>query len=256
MAGHHRFAYYLGGDRRYSDIFDIVKDGDESTLNIDPLRFFYDKSEMTYKTHARTGPDWSTYTSNWLTEWERHKNTVYENKIRTGIEDLKKAPLGLVSGNNFEYDPETGHLGYIGENSAGGTHLAVCMGGPQTWFELTELLDDKDWDKLLADFGSFYFADKEEQQKRSNGLIGNREFSLPFMASSIGAFAAYYYKDKALAKKVWSVLCPALGDFESKNVKFVNTSSLREIKGVTTNVTSQYCLNAIVCLELIGDELE
>ncbi len=267
MAGHHRFAFYLGGDRRYGDIFDIVKDADFSTLNIDPLRFFYDKSEMKLKTHARTGPDWSTYTSNWLTEWERHKNPSYEEKIRTGIADLKNSPLGLVSGNNFEYDPQTGHLGYIGENSAGGTHLAVCMGGPQTWFELTELLGDKEWDKLLADFGSFYFASKEEQQERSGGLIGNREFSLPFMAASIGAFGAWYYKDKNLAKKVWATLKASLAqngsstdsygnDFSSRKIPFVNNSALEEVPWVTTNVTSQYCLNAIVCLELIGNELE
>lgn len=266
MAGHHRVAFYIGGDRRYSDIFDIVKDGDLATLNIDPLRFFYDKSEMKLKTHARTGPDWSTYSSNWLTEWERHQNKKYEEKLKTGIEDLKKAPLGLVSGNNFEYDPESGHLGYIGENSAGGTHLAVCMGGPQTWFELTEVLDDDEWNKLLADFGSFYFADKEEQRKRSNGLIGNREFSLPFMAASIGAYAARYFGDVKLAKKVWEVLLSSLHqngsmaekagtDFEPRTVSFANNASLKEIPWVTTNVTSQYCLNAIVCLELIGGEL-
>ncbi len=266
MAGHHRFSFYIGGDRRYGDIFDIVKDGDYSTVNIDPLRYFYDKSQMKLKTHARTGPDWSTYTSNWLTEWERHNNSDYEKKIRVGIEDLKNAPLGLVSGNNFEYDPETSHLGYIGETSAGGTHLAVCMGGPQTWFELVDLLDDEGWTKLLADFGTFYFASKEEQQKRSNGLIGNREFSLPFMAASIGAFGAYYYKDKELAKKIWSVLKASLAqngskaksgsDFESSKISYVNNPELEELKWVTTNVTSQYCLNSIVCLDLIPDGIE
>ena len=268
MAGHHRFSYYLGGDRRFSDIFDIVKDGDFATLETDPLAMFYDKESMKLPTHARSGPDWSTYTSNWLTEWERHGSVAerYAQKLRTGIEDLKKAPLRLISGNNFEYDPESGHLGYIGENTAGGTHLAVCMGGPQTWFELVPILKDKEWEEMLAEFGSFYFASKEEQQKRSGGLIGNREFSLPFMAASMGAFGARYFKDTALARTVWNSLLNAPKDngstktngkdFESVQVPFCTSAhGIAEVPWITTNVTAQFCLNAIVCLELIGDEL-
>lgn len=268
MAGHHRFAFYLSGDRRYADIFDIVKDGDFATLETDPLAMFYDKAKMKLPTHARNGPDWSTYTSNWLTEWERHGKSAqsYEQKLRIGIEDLKKAPLKLISGNNFEYDPATGHLGYIGENSAGGTHLEICMGGPQTWFELVPLLDDKEWNKMLADFGTFYFASKEEQQKRSNGLIGNREFSLPFMAAAMGAYGASYYKDENLARKVWKVLLDAPrsngskaqngDDFKAEKVPFCTSKNqIDEVPWITTNVAAQFCLNAIVCLELIGDEI-
>lgn len=269
MAGHHRFAFYLSGDRRYADIFDIVKDGDFATLETDPLAIFYDKAQMKLPTHARSGPDWSTYTSNWLAEWERHGEAaeVYEQKLLTGIEDLKEAPLKLISGNNFEYDPATGHLGYIGESTAGGTHLAVCMGGPQTWFELVPLLRDKGWNKMLADFGSFYFADKEEQLKRSKGLIGNREFSLPFMAAAMGAYGASYYKDRRLARKVWQVLLDAPRsngskatdgeDFKpGKAQSCTSGAQIDEIPWITTNVTAQFCLNAIVCLELIGDELD
>lgn len=266
MAGHHRFAFYLGGDRRYSDIFDIVRDADFSTLETDPLAMFYDKAKMKLPTHARSGPDWSTYTSNWLTEWERHRSEKYGQKIRTGIEDLKAAPLKLVSGNNFEYDPESGHLGYIGESTAGGTHLAVCMGGPQTWFELVPLLGDDEWERMLADFGSFYFASKEEQQERSGGIIGNREFSLPFMAAAMGAFGANRLGDKKLARKVWDTLLASLkgngssaecgSEFVPEKVPFCSDGrGIDEVPWVTTNVTAQFCLNAIVCLELIGRDL-
>lgn len=263
MAGHHRFDYYLTGDRRFEDIFDIVKDGDFATIEEDPLRYFYDKPKMKYPTHARSGPDWSTYTSNWLTEWERKENKAYEQKIRTGIEDLKKAPLQLVSGNNFEYDPETSHLGYIGENTAGGTHLAICMGGPETWTELVPLLKDDEWEKMLADFGIFYFDTKEEQMEKSNGIIGKREFSLPFMAASIGAYGARYYKNHERAKKIWKILKDSLKlngsegeDFNPKQIPYVNNAKLDEIPWVSTNVTSQFCLNAIVSLELIGEDLD
>lgn len=253
MAGHHRFYYYLAGDSRIGDIFDEVRDADFSTLNIDPLRYFYEKDKMVYPTHARTGPDWAAYCSNWLAEWERNFNNSYLEKIKTGIEDLKKAPLKLVSGSDFEYDPRSGHLRYIGENAAGGTHLAICMGGPQIWFELADLLSDSEWNEMLALYGKFYFASNEERQRLSGGLIGKREFSFPYMAASMGAFAAEYYGDSELAAKVWDALISELkkqGGFHVR--KF---GKVREIPWISTNFASQWCLNAICVLDFIGDFL-
>lgn len=263
MAGHHRVYYYLSGDHRIGDIFDEVKDGDFSTVNIDPLRYFYDKERMVYPTHARTGPDWSTYCSNWMTEWERKDNRYYRDKILVGIEDIKKAPLQLISGSDYEYDPETGHLRYIGENAAGGTHLTICMGAAQVWIELADLLEDKEWDKMLADFGVCYFASKEEREKLTKGLVGDREFGLPFMIAAMGAYAAKYYQDKDLAKKVWQTLIQELwhnneGEgFKPVEVKpYIQTECLEEISWISTNFTSQWCLNVIYCLELISEYLE
>ena len=58
MAGHHRYYYYLTGDRRLEDIFDELKDNEMSFLNKDPLGDFFDKKDMVYPSHARSGPDW------------------------------------------------------------------------------------------------------------------------------------------------------------------------------------------------------
>ena len=260
MAGHHRVFYYLTGDYRMEDIFDEVKDGDFSTLNIDPLRYFYEKSEMVYPTHARSGPDWSTYCSNWLTQWERKDDSTYKNKILTGMEDIKKAPLQLISGSDYEYDPISSHLRYIGENAAGGTHLTICMGAAQTWIELADLLQDEEWNKMLADFGVCYFASKEERKKLTKGLVGNREFGLPYMISAMGAYAAKYYQDTVLGKKVWDVLIKALVQeygikgFETSEVKpYIQTACLEEIDWISTNFVSQWCLNVINCLELMPE---
>lgn len=261
MAGHHRIFYYLTGDHRMEDIFEEVKDGDYSTLNIDPLRYFYNKEEMVYPTHARTGPDWSTYCSNWMTQWERKKDTSYRDKIRTGIEDIKKAPLRLISGSDYEYDPETGHLRYIGENAAGGTHLTICMGAAQTWLELTDLLEDETWNQMLADFGVCYFATKEERRLQTKGLVENREFGLPYMIAAVGAYAAQYYDDKLLAQKVWQVLIGALleekgeNGFEIEWTAGISKETMQEIPFISTNFASQWCLNAIFCLEMIKEAL-
>lgn len=258
MAGHHRALYYLlGGDYRIGDVMEDVKDADFAALNMDPLRYFYKKEEMTMPTHARSGPDWSTYCSNWYTEWERSGSKYYRDKIKTGIEDLKKAPLRLISGSNFEYDPESGHLGYIGENAAGGSHLVICMGGPQTWMELADLLDDEEFKDMLVQYGKFYFLPPEEKERVTGGLVQGSGFVYPYMASTICAYAARETGDKELAYKVWQVLVHSLAgkdkkdNFDTGVVKnYFNNEALSEMFWISTNFTAQWCLNVICALEL------
>ena len=262
MTGHNRMFYYLTGDYRISDIFDEVKDADYSTVETDPLRFFFDKKDMVYPTHARTGPDWSSYCSNWLTQWETKNDLRYKDKITTGIKDLKATSLKLLSGTDFEYDPETSHLRYIGDRATGGSHLSICQGSEQTWLEMTVLLNDPEWNKMLADYGCFYPLSNEEQNRITNGQIGERQFSYPFMAAGVIAYGADYYKDKALGKKVWEIvkdsLATEIGDtcIGTRDVANAgNQSVLKEIPGVSTNVFAQWCLNVIVALEFAREYL-
>lgn len=262
MAGHHRYYYYLTGDHRMEDVFDDVKDGDFALLNMDPLRHFYKKEDMRHPTHARSGPDWSSFCSNWLTQWERFHDEKYRDKILTGIEDLKKTPLGLISGPDFEYDPKDSHLYYIGERTKGGTHLQICMGAAQTWLELGDLLEDEDWKEMMADYGRFYYLPQEKRQQVSRGLIGDREASLPFMAAAMGAYGAAHHGDKELAKITWQILMRSImsdtkkDGFAQEPVENAgNQKVLPEVPWITTNFTSQWCLNVIMALEFIREEL-
>ncbi len=264
MAGHHRALYYLtGGDLRIGDVLDDVRDADFSTLAMDPLRYFYKKEESRLPTHARSGPDWSTYCSNWYTAWERYGDVRYRDKIKTGIEDLKKAPLRLISGSNFEYDPATGHLGYIGENAAGGSHLAVCMGGPQTWMELADCLGDEEFREMLAEYGKFYFLSPEEKRRAAKNLIDGEGFEYPYMAAALCAWTARETDDRDLARKVWQVLIYSLSGREKKDnfdlteIKdYFNAPALREAFWISTNFAAQWCLNVICALEFTGDFME
>ena len=261
MAGHHRVLYYLtGGDLRIGDCLDDVKDADFATLEMDPLRYFYRDKEHILPTHARTGPDWSTYCSNWYTAWERTGDTKWRDKILTGINDLKKAPMRLISGSNFEYDPETGHLGYIGESAAGGSHLAICMGGPQTWTELVPLLGDEEFKDMLIQYGKFYFLTPEEKHAVSNGIIQGDGFEYPYMAAAISAYAARETDDKELAYKVWQVLVHSLAGKDKKDnfdvstvENYFNAEHLDEMFWISTNFAAQWCLNTICSLELTKD---
>lgn len=257
MAGHHRPLYYImGGDARIGDVFDDVRDADAATLNTNPLGAFYKKEDMKLPTHARIGPDWSTYCSNWYTEWERNQNTKYRDKIQVGIDDLKKAPLGMISGPDFEYDPDTGHLGYIGENTTGGVHLMICMGGPQTWMELTNVLYDNALRDMLIKFGEFYYLPSDEKREKSSGLKKPNAFVYPYMAAGMVAYAAKETKNEKLAYKVWQTLIHSLAGkdkndgFDKEVVKYFNNEKLEEMFWISTNFTAQWCLNTIVALEL------
>lgn len=262
MAAHHRFYYYLTGDRRLEDIFWELKDNELSFLEKDPLGDFYEKEKMVYPSHARSGPDWSSLCANWMTQWERFQDTKYRDKITVGIEDIKKAPLKLISGPDFEFDPLTVHLRYIGERAAGGTHLQICMGAPQVWMELSDLLEDEEWKQMMADYGRFYYLPREEQLKESEGIIGEREFSLPFMAAAMGAYGAWYFKDEILAERTWRHLLHSLiseGNHDGFQTEIAagkgNRKELVEIPWVSTNFVAQWCLNVIVVLEFIRENL-
>ena len=262
MAAHHRFLYYLTGDRRLEDIFDELKDNELSFLNKDPLGDFYDKNDMVYASHARSGPDWSSLCSNWMTEWERKNDIRYRDKIITGLDDIKKAPLQLVSGPDFEFEPTTLHLRYIGERTTGGSHLQVCMGAPQVWLEMADLLEDEEFHKMLADLGRFYYLPREQQLEKSSGIIGNREFTLPFMCAALGAYGAFYHQDKWLATRTWQILLQTLmydGNYEGFHAKILencgNQKELVEIPWISTNFAAQWCLNVIMVLEFIRDYL-
>ena len=262
MAAHHRVMYYLTGDRRLEDIFEELKDNELSFKNRDPLGDFYPKDEMVYASHARSGPDWSSLCANWMTEWERKDDARYRDKIITGILDIASAPLKLSSGPDFEFDPDTVHLRYIGEKTTGGCHLQVCMGAPGIWMEMADLLADEPFRRMIADYGRFAFLPREQQLAESEGIIGDREYAFPFMFAAMGAYAAAYFADGSLARKVWRTLLATMIDreeqrgFQTQIVKNQgNREALREIPWITTNFTAQWCLNVIMTLDFIREEL-
>lgn len=258
MAHHHRYLYYLTGDRRLEDIFDELKDNELSFLNKDPLGDFYDKADMVYPSHARSGPDWSSLVSNWMTEWERHNDNHYRDKIKIGLEDINNAPFKLSSGPDFEFDPHTVHLRYIGERTTGGCHLQICMGAPSIWLETADLLEDENFKKMIADHGRFYFLPHDEQLKLTDGAIGNRQSTLPMLATSMGAYGAAYLKDEWLSKKIWHVLLETMVTKEEATgftPKMVVNTTIKEIPWITTNFTAQWCLNVIMVKEFIEDSM-
>lgn len=258
MAGHHRFYYYLTGDERTGDILEEVRDADYATEKLDPMRAYAPKDE--YPTHTRSGPDWAAFCSNWMTRWERFEDTYYRDKILTGLKCLKAAPFGLYGRSLFGYDPRSGELFHPGGEEGSGSHLVICMGAPQIWMELARLIRDPEWDKMLADYGEFYALSPGEKSARTSGKIdGASEWSFPYFASAMMAYAAAYKKDGRLARRVWELLAGVVNESRKLEARAVDggeyIAPVREIPWISTNTVSQWCLNTIVSMELVGDYL-
>jgi len=258
MAGHHRFYYYLTGDERMGDILREVKDADYATKNLDPMRAYYPKDQ--YPTHTRSGPDWAAFCSNWLAMWERFEDTSYRDKILRGIECLKKMPYKLHGASVFGYDPDTGNLYHLGSEAGSGSHLVICMGGPQIWMEISGLIKDREWDAMLAEYGEFYNLPAEEKQKRTNGAVSGMGFAFPVFSAALLSYAAVYKNDEKLAKKVWEILIGdgslkkpvfEMNDMDIDSAEYIR--HIREIPWVSTNTVAQWCLNTIIALELVGN---
>lgn len=259
MAGHHRVYYYLTGDERIGDAMADAKDADLFLKNV---TYFKQNDEKGGHVVIRSGPDWTSFLSNWMTQYERTLEPYYLEKIRQGIKDVSEMPFGLASGPSYRYE-ENGHLIYEGEDEKSpNMHLQIGMGGPEVWWELADMLGDETLRKLLSIYGGFYYLTPEQKKEKTHGLIEKRPFAFPWFASDIGAYAAFFTKDKSLAKTVWKNLLNALikiGDEAGFTPVCYATDDQKkahmEIVWIKTNFAAQWGLNTITTLELLRDAL-
>ncbi|MEJ6952268.1 exo-rhamnogalacturonan lyase family protein [Natronospora cellulosivora (SeqCode)] len=260
MAGLHRFYYYLTADERIGDIMDEVKDADYSVGNLDPMRAIFEKGE--HPTHARSGPDWAAFVSNWMTQWERYQDRNYKEKIFKGINSLKEMPYRLCSGPTFEYDPETSKLYHMGDENYS-YHMLSAFGAPTVWMELNDLIDNDEWEEMLVELGEFYGLDEEEKVTKTAGELKGKGWGSHFYAIPMLAFAAKKLEDAKLAKMTWEVLLNyysgKLLEISDQYIEVDSKESIKELKEipwVSTNTMSLWSLYTIICLELIPEYLD
>lgn len=264
MAGHHRFFYYITGDERVGDVMDFVKDADYALMKLDPMRSYFDKDDDF--THVRTGPDWSSFVSNWMTRWERFQDVTYRDKIIAGLNSIKEAPNRLSSGSTFKYSPQDNIMRYMSEGNYQ-YHMVICFGGPETWFELADLLEDEELKDMLAQFGNYYAMTPEERKAKSNGLFnenndkawGGLKFAIRMVA-----YAGYFYQDPIRMQQALDMLSEnpdngssTPGQFDAdgnlvytvvKDTEYVR--QIQEVECVNTNGISQWSLNYIETAKL------
>ncbi|WP_245589911.1 exo-rhamnogalacturonan lyase family protein [Caldanaerobius polysaccharolyticus] len=259
MAGLHRYYYYLTADERVGDVMDEVKEVDYTVGNLDPMRAYY-PPDPRFKTHVRIGPDVMAFCSNWFTRWERYEDEVYKAKLFKCLDFLKSHPYALVSGGVYGYDPDKTQLHDF--KLSGGDPFMFCFGSQFIWVEIAQAIGDSVLDNMIMDMGQFYssFMEKKDEKLAEWG-VPNRGFDMSVYSSGLAAYAASRRGIKGLAEEVWRTL---LMDGEKSWVRLPVESEevtslitcvkpVTEIPWISTNAVSQWALNVIMSMGLIGD---
>jgi hypothetical protein len=254
-----RFYYYLTTDERTGDVMHEALQADASTVGVDPLRVAEPVSGYPegYPTRARVGPDWLAYAGNWMTEWERTGDTRWRDKILTGVDCFAKMKYGLFTSKGvFFYDPKSNKLVASTNDAPGGITLANLMGGPEVVSEMTELLNNPEWTKLWVQYCSLYGAPRDEVQKAFG--VNASLASLGGDFARLPAYAAKATNNPELAKRAWAAFLRRNRTeiFPTRHIEGPEVlNPIDEVPRLSTNGSSQWSLNAIELLELIGDYL-
>ena len=255
MAGHHRPLYYLTGSRRIGDCMQDALQADETLIH---TPYYSRESGMPV---IRTGPDWSSLVSNWMTAYERTLDPGWLAKIEAGIDGISAAPLGLTSGPDFDFDPASGEMRYHGETDRTvNMHLQACMAGPEIWLETARMMESERLLNLVARNGRFFFLSPEQRIAESGGLLKNRGFGSVIYSADMQAWAVINCGEKDEASEIWRKLLALLyapdrpEGFRPVAIPGTDGAAV-EIPWISTNFTAQWCLKAIVCLDLIRNGL-
>jgi hypothetical protein len=257
QAAYRRFHYYVTADERTGDLMRAVVDVDYKAIEIDPMRLASPrKGEIAYPARVRGGPDWLAFAGNWMTEWERTGNPKYRDKIVAGMDSIVAMKYGFLTGPNqlYGYDPATGKLYPLEPDGLGTYNLAVIMGGGEVVFELNELIDHAGWKKVWDQYCRLHTAPKtvvaRDNQTAGEGMNG--QYARP------GRLSAYLYrqtKNPAFADKAWAGV-RGRGPYVTTGVKGPEVlNPIEEVAGISTNSTSQGCLELIEVLEMCGDRI-
>ena len=191
QAAWNRFYYYLTTDERTGDLMTAVRDADQMLYTIDPMRLAMprEKYPCTAPARLRIGPDWVAYAGNWMTEYERTRDTKYLKKIQAGMKSIAALPHGMFTGPGvLGYDPATGILSYEGDTAITSTnHLKLIMGGFELMHEMLEMVPDKKFEAVYLDHNARYH--KESRNR--------------FRISRLKGYAAAKLNDRNLAEEAW-----------------------------------------------------
>ncbi len=247
QAAWNRFYYYLTTDERCGDLMKEVKDAEQKLYTLDPMRLAEPRSlyPCTAPARLRIGPDWLAYAGNWMTEWERTRNTTYRDKILTGMKSIASLKHGLFTGPKaLGFDPATGMITYEGDSAMQNTnHLMTIMGGFEIMNELQRMVNVPEWNKAWLDHAANY--------KKKAAEISNNHFRI----SRLLGFAAYNMQKPEMGKEAWNDLLrwgknKTLPPLKSSRILPPEVPApIDEIPYVSTNETATWSLDAIYLLE-------
>jgi hypothetical protein len=236
-----RFYYYLTTDERMGDLMDEEIDADRALLKADPVRELPGISEEhKYPTHLRIGPDWLALVSNWYAAWERTGDEKYKGRILAGMNSITSMPNKIESGENYGYDPATHALHRL-TNDRRTPSLLSLFGGPELNAEIIPVIDDPAWTAAWMEYC-----------QRDNGREPDH--------ARLTAYAAYVNKDPQKAALAWRQLFRTFPGAPRARFDWHPVSGamvaepIDENRNVSTNGSSQWCLNAIELLAMVPDQ--
>jgi hypothetical protein len=235
-----RFYYYLTTDERTGDLMRETLDVDHTVDRIQPLRKEVTRGSTPI---VRIGPDWLAFASNWMTEWERTRNTQYRDYILTGMKCIGAMPQQFLKLQAYRYDSTTKQLFDIGEpNNKQGEFLDL-FGGDQIAMDLIALIPCPEfaaaWNQLCASWAS---------DPKWKGYTKMR----------ISAYAAVIQRDATLMAQAWELLKASV-DPNHPNQAFPPAvliappavpEPIEERAGINTPGISQWALNVITTMQL------
>ena len=254
-----RIYYYLTADERTGDLMREVVDADTALVATDPLRHILPSSR--YPTHARSGPDWFAFASNWLVEWERTGDTHWRDKIAHGFDVIASMPLGMFSGPSFGYDPATATLHDLGLELSGSYHLVSIFGGAELVSELLQLIEAPKFESAWLKFCELYNAGAVARSAALGGKPApDKYFGFPVWHARLTAYAAMRKNDPALARRAWNEFLNGLQRTASEHFPLrprrlegpAVLAPLDEVPWMETNHSSQWSLNLIELLGMVG----
>jgi hypothetical protein len=90
---------------------------------------------------VRIGPEWFTFVSNWLTEWERTGDVKYRDYCLAGMRSIAARPEILTDNENCWLHPDTKVLVSHGRPNPANRHFRFVFGGDLVAEELLSLVE-------------------------------------------------------------------------------------------------------------------
>jgi len=251
QAAWNRFYYYLTTDERCGDLMSEVKDSEQKLYKLDPMRLAQPLEQYPTSAPARVriGPDWLAYAGNWMTEWERTRNTAYRDKIITGMKSMAALPYQLFTGPiALGFDPATDVISSEKYAEEATNHLMTIMGGFEIMNEMLDMIHLPEWNKAWLDFATQY--KKKALEIRHN----------TFRISRLSAYSSYYQRNPELGKEAWNDLLrsgrnDALQPLHTIRILPPETPApIDETPFISTNDVATWSLDAIYMMETIPED--
>jgi hypothetical protein len=260
-AANRRFFYYLTADERVGDLLHEQVDGLKKLHEIVPTRKrieFDPRSKPANIVWSSFGTDWGAICAAWFTEWERTKDPEIKDKLINSMKTIAQQPKKFFTGNGY-LDTNTGKFEISTSNRISASHLNAVFGLTEMCEELIQTLNIPEFTDVWLQYCRLYNASPEEQQTELGSPLP--KMNLRQAHARLTAYAAWYNKDKDLAKRAWLEFYSGRDSIlssRSKELKLINAPEVLkpvlENPYISTNEIAQWGLSAIQCLNFIGNK--